>query len=96
LGSVSFVFLALVFVSVFVLVFINLWFLRILYGPLHTVFIKNYNDISFFSGEHVALLLLVFGTIFLGLCPSIVFSYIYDDVFYYLLRGPVADIVYIS
>ena len=93
LGSISFAFLFLIFISVFILVFVNLWFLRILYGPLHTVLIKNYGDLSFFSGEHIALLLLVFGTIFLGLCPSTIFSVIHDDVSYYLLRGPVAEIV---
>lgn len=87
IGSLSLTLLVLIFIATFLFVAVNLLFLKIIYGPLNVDTIKKYVDIDAQSGEHLSLLILVAGTLSLGLYAQYIFSATETDALYYLTKG---------
>jgi hypothetical protein len=64
----------------------NLWLVHVLFGAPNTVYIKNYKDIEFWSGDHFALMTLAIVLIFMGVFPE-QFFIMFENLFeYYFFR----------
>lgn len=86
LSKISIVALAVVLLGSLVLVGANLWLLRILFGPPQQVYISVYQDISFFSGDHLSLIIFFSLSILVGIFPEFIFIALEDTCEYYFFK----------
>jgi hypothetical protein len=57
-----------------------------LFGPPNVTYIKRYQDVEFWSGDHFALFTLAFTLIAVGLFPDMLFSALEELSEYYFVR----------
>lgn len=86
LSKISFLALLVVLLGAFLLVGANLLLIRILFGPPQRIYIAVYQDLSFYSGDHFALIIFFSLSLLVGIFPELIFIVLEDLGEYYFFK----------